>query len=149
MGTLIDLMAVAAELEAAMEGMDVYVNTRTGEVTSFSAEWELDEGCDVPDFEAPEWACLERLESDEEWSIRQGFALSQSSPQIADDLRAALGHGRSFSNFRHCLDQHGLWDTWYAYRESAFVDHARTWLELHGHAYTEGSDPCATDPGQS
>jgi hypothetical protein len=140
MSAPVDLMELASELEAAMEGMDICVNTQTGEI-SFRSDYCDDLGDDAPDLDGPEWVWVDRPDADEDWRIMSDFAVAQTDKDLREDLLSALDQRRPFANFRGRLNRHGLWDAWYPHREAAYVDFTRAWLKQEGYAYTESTEP--------
>ena len=148
------------KLRDVVEAMDLpnqewhsYVHRDTGEiVTVTDEECRLVEEDDANLDHVPDWQretlpkAREALESDRflalpdsfeihEWSIMERFAQSQSDDRPAEELLDAL-HGRgAFRMFRSVIRRLGVEDDWYRFRESAFEDIARDWLEDQGIAY--------------
>ena len=152
-------MAITVKLSDVVEAMDLpnqdwqsYLNPDTGEIVTVTDEERrlVEDGENLDDL--PGWQqetlpkAREALESHRflvlpgsfeihAWSIMERFAQGQSGDRQADELLHSL-HGRgAFRMFRSAVRRLGLEDDWYRFRESAFEDIAKDWLEAHSMAY--------------
>ena len=70
-----------------------------------------------------------------EWSIMERFAHDQAVGPHRDELVDAL-HGRgAFRMFLSAVRRLGLKDEWYRFRDSAFEEIAKEWLEVKSIEY--------------
>ena len=158
MGIPVSLKQVAEELEALPDGWTAYIHRETGELYSFSdeeaaqdegedeedederADWEKEsvaKAREVLDSEA--WIALPGKFEINEWEIMRDFAQSQTDREAAEDLLLAI-HGRgAFRYFKDKVDQYGLRDEWFEFKERALERIAREALEEAGIPFSEGS----------
>ncbi|MCI0561764.1 MAG: hypothetical protein MN733_25030 [Nitrososphaera sp.] len=146
MGIPVSLKEVVQNLEMISEEMTPYINRNTGEIYVITdediayAEGEDDEE------EAPDWEkesiskAKEILDSDawlafpskfdiNEWEIMQKFANSQDDDRLVDTLNRAI-HGKgAFRYFKDVVFREGMRDEWYAFRQAALEEIAKTFLE--------------------
>ena len=152
-------IAIPVKLRDVVEAMDLpsqdwqsYLNRDTGEIVTATDEdrWLVEDGMSLDDVPAWQQESLpkvrEALESDRflalpgsfeihEWSIMERFTRDQTGDRPADELLDSL-HGRgAFRMFRSAVRQLGLEDDWCRFRESAFEEIAKEWLEAHGIRY--------------
>lgn len=70
-----------------------------------------------------------------EWSLMERFCLAIDKPAARGELLDAI-HGKgAFRVFRNTLERLGLRDQWHDYRQAAFEQLARDWLEAQGVPY--------------
>jgi hypothetical protein len=159
MGIPVSLKQVAEELEALPEGWTAYVHRETSELYSFSdeeaalaeggeeegedrrADWEIEsvaKAREVLDSEA--WIALPGKFEINEWEIMRDFAQTQTDQEAAENLLRAI-HGRgAFRYFKDVVNQHGLRDEWFEFKERALERIAREALEEAGIPFTEKPD---------
>jgi hypothetical protein len=150
---------VAAEMDVMSDEITVYMNRRTGEFVAVSDEESAIVEGDVSQDELPDWQAeilpklKEALESDDflplpgkfdihEWDIMRRFCGTVEDAEQSQSLLDAL-HGRgAFRYFRDQVQRLELEDAWFRYRDRAFEDIARNWLEEHGirHDREDGED---------
>ena len=151
-------MAVVS-LQDVIEAMDVpnsewaaYLNPSTGEIAIVTEEdrYALEEAEEAE--QLPEWQrellpkIREVVESEDylqlpdpfeihEWSIMERFCYTEEDPERRDELLGAI-HGRgAFSHFRQAIQRLGLLEAWYRFREQAYEEIAKEWLEFHQISY--------------
>ena len=67
-----------------------------------------------------------------EWRILRDFCSSRPEGALRERLLEAV-HGRgAFRWTKAIIWEHGLRDAWFAYRDEALADVARSWAEEHG-----------------
>jgi hypothetical protein len=156
---LIKPMAARVRLRDVIDAMDLpnqdwqsYLNRDTGEIVTVTDE-DRDLVEDDPDQEdLPDWQrealskAREALESDRflllpgsfeihEWSIMERFGQERGSARQRDELLDAL-HGRgAFRMFKSAIRRLGIEEEWYRFRDSAFEEIAKDWLESNGVEY--------------
>lgn len=59
------------------------------------------------------------------------FAHSRTNAEHRDELLAAIHGSGASRKFRHAIQQLGIQDEWYGFRQAAFEEIARAWLEEH------------------
>ena len=142
---------VVREMDLPGPDFTAYLNRRTGEFVSTSAEEAEALESEAPDeildwmsdilpklrevTVSQDWVALPDPFEIHEWEIMHGFARSISNSEVSNLLLNAL-HGRgAFRYFKDQLRVHDLTDRWYEYRERAFEEIAIDWLEANGIPY--------------
>jgi hypothetical protein len=147
---VVSLRDVVEALDLQSDELRSCLDPDTGEIVTFneeeariaeSGEWDT----------APAWM-LEQLpkvkralEDDrmlelpdrahiDEWRMMQDFAAEQEECRCHPELCAIHGSG-AFRRFKNVIQQLGLENAWYRYREAAFERVAKDWLEEHGIPY--------------
>jgi hypothetical protein len=148
---VVSLRDVVEALDLQSDELRSCLDPDTGEIVTFneeeariaeSAEWDT----------APAWM-LERLpkvkralENDrmlelpdrahiDEWRMMQDFAAEQEECRCNPELSSAIHGSGAFRRFKNVIQQLGLENAWYRYREAAFERVAKDWLEEHGIPY--------------
>jgi len=156
MGIPVLLRQVAEELDALTDGWTAYIHRETGELYSFSdeeaaqaegededeeADWEKEsiaKAREVLDSEA--WIALPGKFEINEWEIMRDFAQSQTDREAVENLLRVI-HGRgAFRYFKDKVNQFGLGDEWFEFKERALERIAREALEEAGIPFTEEPD---------
>jgi hypothetical protein len=73
----------------------------------------------------------DRFEIDE-YRMMENFALGLDDSLQRDEAEASLHGAKAFRRFEDTIHRLGLSDDWYAYRERAYTEVARTWCEANG-----------------
>ncbi len=153
----VSLKQVAEEIEALPDGWTAYIHRETGELYSFSdeeaaqaeggeegdelADWEMEsvaKAREVLDSEA--WIALPNKFEINEWEIMRDFARSQTDQKAAENILQAI-HGRgAFRYFEDKVNQYGLRDEWFEFKERALERIAREALEEAAIPFSEGPD---------
>ena len=125
------------------------MNRRTGEVVSLSADafaaieaqdsdedilGEADESMIALAREIENGSDFEKLPDKfevDEWWIMRDFCETVDQESDQQELRDALQGNGAFRIFRSTIDQLGLRDKWYRYRNEAIEQIAIEWLEDH------------------
>jgi Uncharacterised protein family (UPF0158) len=142
---VVSLRDVIDALDLQSDELRSCLNTQTGEIVTFNEEeariaesgnWE----------DAPEWMReflpkVKRALQDgqmlqlpdrahiDEWRMMQDFALEEEQCRCRAELTSVIQGDGAFRRFKHAIQQLGLEDAWYRYREAAFEQVAREWLE--------------------
>ena len=134
----VKLGEVLNEMDVPDEEWTVYLNKRTGELVTVTPE-EVGLVDDPSELEgAPDYLALPSKFEIHEWSILERFARSRSDEAHCIKLERAI-HGRgAFRSFHDAIDDLGLRDEWYSFRDSALEDIAVSWLELNGIPFERG-----------
>jgi hypothetical protein len=143
----VSLQDIVAAMELSNEEWVSYLDPETGEVVTVTDEdRRLVEEGDVeglPDWQQETVAkAREVLESERflqlptpfdihEWAIMERFAYSRSTPTERDELVSAIHGSGAFRKFRRSIDQLGIEEDWYGFRQAAFEEIAKAWLEAH------------------
>ncbi len=145
------LRDVVEALDLESDELHSYLDPRTGEIVTFNDdEARLAESGQWDD--APAWMkeylpkVKRALEDDEilelpdrahidEWRMMQDFALEGDQCQCHPELASATHGSGAFRRFKSAIRALGLEDKWYRYRESAFEQVARDWLEANKISY--------------
>ena len=149
-------MNVVVSLKDVVDAMDLpnsewtsYLNPKTGEiVTVTDQDRQLVEDEDLDEGDLPEWQ-RERLpnvraalESGDflvlpnkfeihEWAIMERFSNGQVRAAWRDELLDAIHGAGAFRSFRSAIRRLGIEDDWFRFRQTAFEDIAKDWLEAH------------------
>ena len=147
-------------LSAVVEGMDLqsdqmtsYLHRPTGRVLWVTDEaFRAAEGDDEDSVEPEELADArgilassgdylalpDRFEIDE-YRMMEDFVTGLNDSGRRDEAQASLRGAKAFRRFKDTIHRFGISDDWYAYRERAFTEVARTWCEVNW------SSPALTD----
>ena len=144
----VSLQDIVAAMDLPNAEWASYLDPETGEIVTVTDEDRrlLEEPVDVE--ELPDWQqeilpkVREALESDRflqlpgefdihEWAIMERFAHSRTTAEHRDELLSAIHGSGAFRKFRHVIQQLGIEDAWYGFRQVAFEEIARAWLEAH------------------
>ena len=149
-------MAVVVSLKDVVDAIDLpnnewisYLNPKTGEIVTVTDEDRHlveDEGLDEQDL--PDWQreslpkIREALESGDfvelpnqfeihEWAIMERFSSGQASAARREELLDTIHGAGAFRSFRSAIRRLGIEDEWFQFRQSAFEEIAKDWLEAH------------------
>jgi hypothetical protein len=149
-------VAVVVSVKDVVDAMDLpnsewtsYVNPKTGEIVTVTDEDRRlveDENLDEQDL--PEWQresllkAREALESGDflalpdkfeihEWAIMERFSNSQTRAARRDELLDAIHGAGAFRSFQSAIRRLGIENDWYLFRQSAFEEIAKDWLQSH------------------
>lgn len=144
---VVSLKEVVEALEMVDAEVDCHLNPETGEIFSMGpddrglAEHEGD-GSDLPAwqredlprvreiYETDRWKKLPTKHDIHEWSIMERFCRRQGEASGA--LLDAIHGAGAFRMFKSTIRRLKLEDEWHRFREAAFEQIARDWLESHG-----------------
>jgi hypothetical protein len=142
---VVSVREVVEALDWESDEMHSCLDPDTGEILTFSEdEARLAESGQWED--APAWMQeylpqLKRaLENDrvlelpdrahiDEWRMMQDFAEEHEQCKCRPELLSAIHGSGAFRNFKNAIERLGLEDSWFRYRQSAFEQVAREWLE--------------------
>jgi hypothetical protein len=148
---VVSLRDVVEALDLQSDELHSYLDPDTGEIITFndeearlaeSGEWST----------APAWMqehlpkVKRALEDDrvlelpdqvhiDEWRMMQAFAEEDEQCRCRAELTSAVHGSGAFRRFKDAIRRVGLEDSWFRYREAAFTQVARDWLEENGIAY--------------
>ena len=142
---IVSLREVVEALDLESDELHSYLDPDTGEIVTFnddearmaeSGEWET----------APAWMkeylpkVKRVLENDrmlelpdrvhiDEWRMMQDFALEEAQCRCRFELTSAVHGDGAFRRFKNAIQRLGLEESWYQYRQAAFEQVAKEWLE--------------------
>ena len=148
---VVSLRDVVEALDLQSDELRSCLDPQTGEIVTFneeearlaeSGEWST----------APEWMqeslpkVKRAIEDDrmlelpdrahiDEWRMMQDFALAEEQCRCRAELTSAIHGEGAFRNFKYAIQRLGLESAWYRYREAAFEQVAREWLEENKISY--------------
>lgn len=153
-------MGVVVSLKDIVDAMDLpnnqwvsYLNPKTGEIVTVTEEdRRLVEDQDLDEEGLPEWEreSLRKaravLESGDcvvlpdkfeihEWALMERFSNSQGREDRRDELLDAIHGAGAFRSFRSTIRRLGIEEEWFGFRQSAFEEIAKGWLEAHDLLY--------------
>lgn len=142
---VVSLRDVVEALDLQSDELQSCMDPDTGEIVTFNLEeahiaqggrWE-----DAPDWMREILPKVKRaLEDDrmlalpdrvhiDEWRIMQDFAEKQEECRCRPELLSAIHGAGAFRQFKTAIQQMGLEDSWFRYREAAFEQVAKEWLK--------------------
>jgi hypothetical protein len=142
---IVSLRDVVEALDLESDELHSYLDPDTGEIVTFnddeariaaSGTWET----------SPAWMqeylpkVKRALEDDrmlelpdrvhiDEWRIMQDFALEEAQCRCRSELTSAVHGEGAFLRFKSEIQRLGLEDSWFQYRQAAFEQVAKEWLE--------------------
>ncbi len=147
MATKVSLSQVMESLELASDEMYWFVHKQTGQVVMVSHEVmrlaEDDAEADLPGWQEEElrvardvlesenWLGLPSKFDVHEWEIMNRFAQSVAVPAQREEILDAIHGSGAFRQFKSTIRRLRLEDTWFSFRDSAFEQMAKSWLEDH------------------
>ncbi|MGA2706452.1 MAG: UPF0158 family protein [Isosphaeraceae bacterium] len=150
----VKLSEVVDEMSMSGDEISTYLNRVTGEMVTVTAE-EKRAAEDPEDWDLlPDWQqevmpkVKEALESEDhfklpgkyeihEWSIMEEFAHSVDDEEASDELLTAIHGPGAFRYFKDTVRRLGIQQDWYRFRDEAFKEIARDWLEAKGIPFVE------------
>ena len=148
---VVSLRDVVEALDLQSDELRSCLDPDTGEIVTFSGEEaSFAESDDWED--APEWMkeflpkVKRALEDDrmlelpdrvhiDEWRMMQDFVLEDEQCRCRSDLASTIHGEGAFRRFKDAIRRLGLEDSWFRYREAAFEQVAREWLEENKISY--------------
>ena len=73
----------------------------------------------------------------DEYSIMEEFSENYPDAHIRDCLSIAISGKGAFRRFKDTVIRFGIQTDWYAYRDAAFLEFARSWCNQYEIAFTE------------
>lgn len=150
----ISLHETTEYLSLVGDGLDVYLNTQTGEFVTVSrddrdllnqgadasrlAEWQvyaLDEIKKV--LASPDYCLLPQAHDINQYEIMEAFCESLSNKRISEALLEQIRGKGAFQRFKNALDFYGVRQQWYKFKYQALQKIALEWLEEKNLAYKE------------
>lgn len=150
------------ELTEQMEPMDnfiTYLNIRTGEYVVINEDYlrivgdieDLEDLSAYRDFEKEEIMNILDIQENfedyralptkfdlDEYSIMEDFIETLQNRKIADRLEEAIIGKGAFRRFKDNISSLGLTDSWFNFRDQAFLEIAKSWCEEWNLAYRIG-----------
>jgi len=93
------------------------------------------------EYNGHEVVCMDRIESHEAFRVMEDFARSRPEDQSKLLFRALSRRG-PFRMFRYALEDAGLLEEWYAFKNEAYIDLAESILEYSGIDVIDGKIVC-------
>ena len=143
----VSLKEIADTLQVTSQTIKHYLDLDTGQIVMVTDEdnMELEESDfdDLPDWQREHLKQVQRVLNSERvlqlpdsfeihpWSIMESFCFSVSKPDIRDELLDAIHGTGAFRLFRNTVERFDLTQQWYTFRDQAFEQIAREWLDEH------------------
>jgi hypothetical protein len=166
-------MAIRVRLQDIIEGMEwqsdetiSYLNTRTGEVVTVTAEHLAAAEAGEADVEQADWErdamavaraivgstdyvrLPDRFEIDE-YRMMERFANLCVEEGARTQLDLALRGSGAFRRFKDAVSQLGLAKRWYAFRGRGYEEVAIEWCQVHGIDFEQTTDGGDADSSRS
>jgi hypothetical protein len=147
MPAVVSLQDIVDAMDVPNQEWECFLDPESGEVVTVTEDDRS--ALEHPEPELlPEWQraqptrIREALDSDRylrlpepfeihEWSIMRRFCHTVADPSPREELLDAIHGSGAFRLFRRTLERLGLREQWYSYRQNAFEQIAREWLEAH------------------
>ena len=71
------------------------------------------------------------------WQIMQNFIWSLDDARLQDRLNGAIHRSGAFRNFRNVVDEKGLTNEWYKFRDASYRDIATEWCKENAIEWVE------------
>ena len=142
----ISLTELVQEMEILGEGMQAFVNRRTGEIYSatddFLSRVEDEDSAEV-DWEieiidklreilgSPDWITVPNRPTYEDYRIMERFCYERCENDLQNELLSAIVGRRRFSRFKDTLHSNGVQDEWYEFRRKVLTEDAKAWLTVN------------------
>ena len=153
MKAIVSLKNVVRELDTLSDEHSAFLNRVTGELITFTAdELSAAEDDDDPD-DCPECAreiiakAREVVNSDDylelpskydihEYQIIEEFCQSIENDEISEDLLDKIKGRGAFRRFKDAIQEYGIEEQWYRFRQEEFEQIAIEWLEANDICYS-------------
>ena len=153
MPVVVSLKAVVEALDVLSESLECFLDPASGEILLLTEDDQLAMDRSEDEF-VPEWQrehlqkVRELFKSNRglrlpdsfdihEWSIMEEFCYTIAEADARKTMLDSI-HGKgAFSRFREAIQRFGLEQDWLSFRENAFKQIARDWLEVNGIRYEE------------
>ncbi len=142
---IVSLRDVVEALDLQSDELQSFLDPDTGEIVTFNQEEahlaETGEWDTAPEWMRENLPKVKRALEDErmlalpdrfhidEWRMMQDFALEEQQCRCRSELESAVHGAGAFRRFKDAIRRLGLEDSWYRYREAAFEQVAKEWLE--------------------
>lgn len=155
----IKLQYIVDEIESQMDEDNKYLNIQTGQVICINSEdIRIAEESETDDnlSEYPIWQqtsikqaidlltncfndkyiALPNIQDINEYNIIEEFCGSVQNHQIRDSLFVAIQGSGAFRKYKDAIYRYGIEDSWYKFRNEAFIKIAIKWCERNKISYT-------------
>ena len=149
----VSLKEIADTLQATSQTHKNYLDLETGETVLVTDEdsmaLEESDFNDLPDWQREHLKDVQSVLNAErvlqlpdsfdihEWSIMERYCYSIPDPTICEELLDAIHGSGAFRLFHRTVERFNLTQQWYSYRDQAFEQIARDWLEENEIPYHE------------
>ena len=134
--TVFSLAAVMNAIEETCDETQWFANAKTGAVEAYTnpslTGIEYEEGA----FEGEGWLSLPGNYERDDWRGMCDFAYELGGPEGDELLDAIYGRG-AFRAFLRCVEDTGVLQSWYAYKNERIFRMAVAWLDSHGFAWKD------------
>lgn len=144
-----NLKEIVDRLDCLMDGWRYFYNKKTGEILEFemeymriAEEYDEEEETELRDWERESvmeivkafenWENIIELPTKydiDEYEIMSDFADEYENPRISNKLQLTLGGRGAFRRFKDAVNNLGVADEWYKYKESKLTKIAKLWCE--------------------
>jgi Uncharacterised protein family (UPF0158) len=149
---VVSLRDVVEALDWESDELHSLLDPDTGEIVTYNEEEarlaERGQWDDVPEWMQEFLPKVKRALEDErmlelpdrvhidEWRMMQDFAMEDEQCRCRAELLSAVQGAGAFRRFKDAIQRLGLEDSWYPYRQAAFEQVAKEWLEEHKIPYS-------------
>lgn len=151
----VKLKDIIEEMEVQLDDFRTFLNKETGEIVTLTSDElmaaEEEESLD----DKPEWMLENIVVANDilwnfdkyvelptkydihEYKIMEYFCYTVENERIQDSLFQTIRGKGAFRRFKDRINDYGIQDQYYSYREEQFKQIAKEWCEDHGIGYIE------------
>ena len=129
----VNLKEIAQELQT-LSGEDCfYYNKITGELEYFNREQENPNDLDIDEIDEDEnVVALPSKYSIDDYGIMKDFMFAQKDKKIHDAIYDSIHQKGAFRKFRQVVEQYGILQKWYEFKDKEYEDIVKEWCEKNG-----------------
>ena len=129
----VKLKEIAQELQTLSDEDCFFYNKITGELEYFNSEQENPNDFDIDEIDEDEnFVALPSKYSIDDYGIMKDFMFAQKDKKIHDAIYDAIHQKGAFRKFRQVVEQTGILQKWYEFRNKEYEDIVKEWCETNG-----------------
>ena len=132
MAPRVKLADIVDAIDLPQQSWRSFLNRETGQIVTLGDDGIIpeDEEIDEDDLDGEPFVALPDSFEVDEWSMMRRFAESRSEREASELLDAINGRG-AFRLFKATVRRLGIVADWFGFRDAAFEEIARDWLEAN------------------
>lgn len=129
----VNIKNIADELQSLNDDDFLFYNKLTGETEWFGEETGNPNGLELDDIEEDEnFVALPSKWDINEYEMMEDFMNVQENEEIQNQIFHAIKGRGAFRNFRAVVENNGLLEEWYKFKDSAYEQIVKDWCEKNG-----------------
>ncbi|MEY8381075.1 UPF0158 family protein [Ileibacterium valens] len=136
----LDLDDLIDAMMNSQQGVDYYLNTKTGEIIMRSEYLPISELNDIENELDENWDFILEIPDQREvggLSINRKFIWNLPDGKAKDALNTALNGKGAYRRFKDAAKNYGLLDRWFEFEDDYYTEYARNWCKDNEVAFTE------------